>query len=72
MHVVIAPDEGHDNPSEIAGIETEYFEQSGNLHITDDNVIQVAETVDGRVLIEYVDHGKEWIDNASIVTVHNE
>lgn len=72
MRVVIHYNDEQNAKRSLAGIDTEYYEGGNNLHIVDDDVIQVAELASGRVVIEYRDHGKEYLDNCSIVTVYQE
>lgn len=64
-----------DDRANLPGIETEWYPGSGNVHIIDDKVVQVADMVSGDVLVEAPERienerGVRKIENATLVTVY--
>lgn len=74
MRVVIhlenaEPDNDEYEPPELPGIESEYYRGGGNIHVTDESVEQIADTVAGNVII-WKDENKYGIQNASVSSVY--
>ena len=67
-------DPHHDPRSVVNEIETEWYHGGGNIHVTDPRVTQVAELRDGSVAVMVEEAGTPpvTIDNADLVTVHDE
>lgn len=63
-------DPHHDPRSVINGVETEWFPGSGNIHFVDERIEEVANAVDGSVVV-LLEEDHFSVDNARLVTVRD-
>jgi hypothetical protein len=70
VHSVRNPESAGDDRAVIDGIDVEWYPGGGNVHVVDARIEQVAEMVDGRVLIARADGTERSVPDASLSTVY--
>jgi len=69
-HSVSNPESAGDDRAVINGIDVEWHPGGGNIHVIDNHIEEVAEMLDGRVLIERGDGTERSVPDASLSTVY--
>lgn len=70
VHKVHNPRAAGDSRAVVDGVYAEWFPGGGNIHVTDDRVTQIYETMGGDVMVEIAGERREKIENAEIATVY--
>lgn len=71
VHCAHNPQSAADDRAVIDGVYVEWYPGGGNIHVTDDRVEEVAEMVDGRVMVVLEDSTPphHYVENAGLVSV---